>query len=121
MDVTREKPRKISKTLETSDMVGVDELFQTDNDRPFLEQKIFGSLRLWHISGMILGAVLIIIISLCCLCKCRIPRTRKEIEANAKRRRDRKKKKGRSDPEDEESTPLTGGNPNVEKRKYANY
>ena len=27
--VTREKPTKISKTLETADMVGVDELFQT--------------------------------------------------------------------------------------------
>ena len=43
-------------------------------DRSFLESEVFNGLRVWHISGMIIGAVMIIIISLCCLCKCRIPR-----------------------------------------------
>ena len=84
-------------------------------DRSFLESEVFNGLRVWHISGMIIGAVMIIIISLCCLCKCRIPRwvsektkkpnfyfrTRKEIEANAKRRRDRRKRRnGKEDPEE---------------------
>jgi len=77
-------------------------------DRSFLESEVFNGLRVWHISGMIIGAVMIIIISLCCLCKCRIPRTRKEIEANAKRRRDRRKRKKGNYSDDDEATPLTG-------------
>lgn len=87
-----------------------DVIMSEHQDRSFLESEVFNGLRVWHISGMIIGAVMIIIISLCCLCKCRIPRTRKEIEANAKRRRDRRKRRnGKEDPEEEEeSTPLTG-------------
>ena len=43
-------------------------------ERPFVEQIVIGNLRVWHVAGMIMGAVLVVIISLCCLFKCRIPR-----------------------------------------------
>ena len=43
-------------------------------ERPIVEQIVIGNLRVWHVAGMIMGAVLIVIISLCCLFKCRIPR-----------------------------------------------
>ena len=84
------------------DTAGKNSLSNTVTERPLVEQIVIGNLRVWHVAGMIMGAVLIVIISLCCLFKCRIPRsdslykkqllyyikrTRKEIEANAARRR----------------------------------
>lgn len=54
------------------DKAGQNSLSATE--RPIVEQIVIGNLRVWHVAGMIMGAVLIVIISLCCLFKCRIPR-----------------------------------------------
>ncbi len=54
------------------DIAGKNSLSLTE--RPIVEQIVIGNLRVWHVAGMIMGAVLIVIISLCCLFKCRIPR-----------------------------------------------
>ncbi|XP_023343801.1 transmembrane inner ear expressed protein [Eurytemora carolleeae] len=57
----------------------------SNNDR-WLEQPILGSLRYWHLTGIVGILVSIIFFTLCSVFKVRIPRTKSEIDANYKRR-----------------------------------
>lgn len=52
----------------------------------FLEDRITGRLKAWHLILIVSAGVLIAIITFCCIFRVRVPRTKTEIEANAKRK-----------------------------------
>lgn len=57
----------------------------TNTDR-FLENKISGQFKAWHLIFFISAGTLLAIITLCCFIRLRLPRTKSEIVANARRR-----------------------------------
>lgn len=63
----------------------VEENILTNTDL-FLENKISGQLKTWHLIFFISSGTLVAVICLCCFIRIRIPRTKSEIMANARRK-----------------------------------
>ncbi|XP_063386634.1 transmembrane inner ear expressed protein [Cydia fagiglandana] len=64
-----------------------EKIFAGMEEPQWLEQKVMGELKLWHIMFICLGVVTVMIVMVCCCFRFRIPRTKQQIEADYQRRK----------------------------------